>query len=382
MGKLIRLGIEVIILLGAVCACTPQYTGPGPAVWIDQPLDNSQLPVAPVVITAHASDQDGVGRFEFYLNDKPLVKIAGDGGILSSASTQWNPPGPGHYQVRVRGVDTKGNPGDFTTAAIQVGVLPASKTPAPAATATAVLITNTPAAAAKSDTPTPAPQVVQTTSTPGEAQGITIQARTNANCRKGPATVYEIEDVLHQDESARIEGRNQDNSWVWIVSPSVSGGHCWVAIEVGTVAGNLNKAGVVSAPPPPIITTVAPPTEPPNIITTTAPLPPAPPAVTMTILENALLNDGNPCTNHPKTTTIRADVQSSGSISQVTLNWNQNGAAGSSAMGLSGGNSYTGTLGPFANPGTVAVRVEAVDNTGQTGASSGGSVDVSSACIQ
>jgi hypothetical protein len=279
-------------------------------------------------------------------------------------------------------VDAIGNPGEFAVASIQVGELPTNETASPAA---GITDTPTPAPAQGiTDTPTPTPaQAITDTSTPFTLAGLTIQSDSNANCRSGPGVAYPIEDVLQKGQSGMIEGRNADSSWVWILKPSSSSGsHCWVAVEVGVVQGDLSKVSIVSAPPPPIVvvTTEAPP--PIIIIVTIVAPPPAPPEVMIAVSDSTLLNESNPCSNFPKTTSVRAVVTTSASLTQVILKWNQNGETGSTPMAFSGGETYTSSLGPFANPGFVTVWVEAVDNTGQTGASVSASVEVSSACIQ
>lgn len=84
----------------------------GPVAWIDQPLDGSQHKLEPVVITAHASDSDGVSTFEIYLDDELVQTLSAGGGRLGEASWQWNPSQPGEFTIRVVPIDNQGNRGE------------------------------------------------------------------------------------------------------------------------------------------------------------------------------------------------------------------------------------------------------------------------------
>ena len=88
---------------------------------------------------------------------------------------------------------------------------------------------------------------------------------TDANCRQGPGTAYEIDASFLQGQTAQIDGRNQTAPLWWRVLRS-NGGHCWVSDTTGTSSGPTDSVQVVAAAPPPPV--VIPPTD--------TPIPPPP----------------------------------------------------------------------------------------------------------
>jgi len=106
-------------VLLAACAAP----GQGPMTWLDQPLDGSRLPLAPVTILAHASDPDGVASFEFLIDQDPLATAPAAGGRLGEATVGWTPAEPGTYTIRARAIDSAGNTGSAATSVVTVGEL-------------------------------------------------------------------------------------------------------------------------------------------------------------------------------------------------------------------------------------------------------------------
>lgn len=110
--------IMIFLMMLALSACgTPSG---GPQVWLDRPLDNTTLPLAPLTIQAHASDEDGVAKFEFYANDKPLFTVDSEGKRLGEAIVEWTPPEPGIFLISVQAVDGSGNRGALATSRVTV----------------------------------------------------------------------------------------------------------------------------------------------------------------------------------------------------------------------------------------------------------------------
>jgi hypothetical protein len=97
--------------------------GRGPMAWLDQPLDGSRLPLAPVTILAHAADADGVASFEFFIDQDPLATAPAGGGRLGQATVGWTPADPGTYTVRARAIDSAGNAGSEATSVVTIGRL-------------------------------------------------------------------------------------------------------------------------------------------------------------------------------------------------------------------------------------------------------------------
>lgn len=119
-------GLLVVGLVLVGCAAQ----GQGPMTWLDRPLDGATLLLGPVTIQAHASDADGVGSFEFFVDDVLLVTVPAAGGLLEQATAGWTPTEPGTYTVRARGIDSQGSVGSEASSVVVVGEL-AEPTPSP-----------------------------------------------------------------------------------------------------------------------------------------------------------------------------------------------------------------------------------------------------------
>ena len=110
--------------------------------------------------------------------------------------------------------------------------------------------TDTAQSATSTPTPSPTPTVPPTPSaTPQQAP----EARflQNANCREGPALVYEIVTSLYQGQTARVEGRSAEGTWWWILLPGLQA-HCWVAGSTVQVSGDTAGVTIYEAPPTPV----------------------------------------------------------------------------------------------------------------------------------
>ncbi|NMB53362.1 MAG: hypothetical protein GYA15_01560 [Leptolinea sp.] len=153
----------LIFVCLAGCNLPAEGNGPGPAAWIDRPLEGDVVPTSQsVTILAHASDADGVARFEFFASDSQLSVVPAGDKRLGKASLEWQPPAPGDYLLGVRAEDSAGNKGAMATVRITVSG------------ASGETITPTPAPASEeSPTPTPAPARVDSpTPTPALASSL------------------------------------------------------------------------------------------------------------------------------------------------------------------------------------------------------------------
>ncbi len=88
-------------------------------------------------------------------------------------------------------------------------------------------------------TPTPKPEK--------EDEATTARAIMNANCREGPHKDYKITGSLMEGESAQVDGRNEDGTWLWIVNPSAYG-HCWVAGSTVEFSADILALTVIVPP--------------------------------------------------------------------------------------------------------------------------------------
>jgi hypothetical protein len=123
------LWLAMISLVG----CTlPSGDGAGPSVWIDRPLNGESVPLAAVIIQAHASDADGITKIEFLISDSLISSVSTEGARLEEASIEWMPPAPGVYTLNVRATDTQGNSNALTPASVQITVGSGTSTPTPA----------------------------------------------------------------------------------------------------------------------------------------------------------------------------------------------------------------------------------------------------------
>jgi Putative metal-binding motif/Right handed beta helix region len=86
---------------------------------------------------------------------------------------------------------------------------------------------------------------------------VMLVLHTNANCRRGPGSVYSVLTSFLAGQSLQIDGRNGKTPWWWRVVLPNSSQHCWISDAAGTPDGEPNSLPVIPAPPTPI-PTVAP----------------------------------------------------------------------------------------------------------------------------
>jgi hypothetical protein len=89
------------------------------------------------------------------------------------------------------------------------------------------------------------------TPTPGASMLVLIQ---NANCRRGPGSVYPVLTSFLVGQSLQVDGRSEAAPLWWQVALPNSNQHCWVSSSAGTPPGDPNTLPVIPAPPTPIPT--------------------------------------------------------------------------------------------------------------------------------
>ena len=99
-------GAILIILILSSCTM-PGGEGPSPVAWIDRPLDGTTVPLAPLILQAHAVDANGVAKIEFLVSNSLISGVATGGGRMEEASIEWTPPEPGVYIINVRARNTQ-----------------------------------------------------------------------------------------------------------------------------------------------------------------------------------------------------------------------------------------------------------------------------------
>jgi len=217
--------IVLIVLLAA--ACTPQGV-PSPSAlsaWIDAPLDDSTIPLAPYQIVAHGSDPVQITLLEITVNGELLSRIENPspGHLLLTAKADWNPPAPGVYTIQARGKNSAGDWSSYARAQVTVQddfqsleVLELQ--------------------------PTGTPEIEITSCDPE------IIAIMDATCRQGPTTYNEAVTYLLEGESAPILGGNQDLSW-WAVLPESQSDPCWVSGSIVEVSCLPEDPEILESPP-------------------------------------------------------------------------------------------------------------------------------------
>lgn len=176
--------IGVVAGVGLTGRSAPAAETPARA-WIDQPSDGAALPLASIVITAHATDADGVDVLSLLVDgavvheERPAIAPT-----LLVAEARWDPPGPGRYEIVAVGRDPSGAEGVAATATVVViGATPDGST---STSSTLPSPSSTPDAGSTTTSPdTTSPLLVGTT-----VRGTTIpaSATTTAPTTSSPIT--------------------------------------------------------------------------------------------------------------------------------------------------------------------------------------------------
>jgi hypothetical protein len=239
-------GICLMIATG----CNLQVGGAGPQTWIDAPLDGSTLPLGAVIIRSHAASPGGTTKVALIVNGAQVREdSAGDASqALIEFVQNWTPTNPGDYLLQVVSTDRSGNVGRSNLVHVHIGGVIVTDTP----TATSVIGDISPLPILP-----PPPSV---TPSPTGVSGPTFTFDKNGNCRLGPSQLYEVVTSFLAGQDLQIDGRNEDNTWFWLLMPG--GGHCWASVATGVAHGPFASAAVILPPLPPVATTEAAPAPP------------------------------------------------------------------------------------------------------------------------
>src|SRR5512142_564722 len=111
--------LPVILMLATVAACNMPRNAPlvplalngGPQTWVDAPLDQMRLPLAPYEVVFHGTDEAGVTGLELRINDQLVAVPPPEGGSqkLITARYAWSPAEPGQYVLRARSTNAGGS---------------------------------------------------------------------------------------------------------------------------------------------------------------------------------------------------------------------------------------------------------------------------------
>jgi hypothetical protein len=111
--------------------------------------------------------------------------------------------------------------------------------------------TDTPAT---TDTPEPSPTPTETPVPSATTPSRLARLTTDANCRSGPGTIYDVRQVLANGTSVPVVSKNADPNNVWIEVQPAGGPPCWLSIITVTLNFNTNELAVGVIPPTPIYT--------------------------------------------------------------------------------------------------------------------------------
>jgi hypothetical protein len=196
-----------------------------PQAWIDAPLPDMHIPLAPYEFVAHGTDQSGISQLEWILDGTSLgmedAKNPAD--MLATFRHPWTPPGVGTYKLQVRAKNGAGMWSDFDEAVFTVGETTATitptmtETPTPVITDTPTLIpTSTPTATlipTKTKTPMQVPAEISFT------PGLSINQFYFGNCRPNQVDVSvqlsSTNSVKHVELFVRLLDNNSSNSTAW-----------------------------------------------------------------------------------------------------------------------------------------------------------------------
>ncbi|TFG75377.1 MAG: hypothetical protein E4H23_10825 [Chrysiogenales bacterium] len=324
--------------------------GAGPITWIDIPSQDITLPLAPFSIVAHASDNDGIEGIEFHINgelEKSLAPRFEGSERLGWAEGEFSPLMYGIYRIDVKAIDGSGVSGPADTVIVTIAQAEAPATPIEI----------------------PGGDVEGEQATPIEIPGEDIEgeevvkepmdpiavANRNANCREGPGTEYNIDGALLLNKEGDIVGRLADNSWFLITLPDGSK-NCWISAITVDTQGEIDRVGIVSAPPPPALPLVA--EESPPVDTETP----------------GIFGSATSKTSMCASDTINANVVAydAGGIKKIYASWRITDSNGSELQSgyveyhpiPSVNNGYTAELGSFSYPGTLQINGTVEDNAG------------------
>ncbi len=223
-----KLPLILLFLAGLLAGCGPESAAPPSTAlraWVDAPLDESILPLAPCEIVVHGSDPLRIQRLEISVDGEVLGRIENlePADLLLSARIDWTPSGPGVYTIEARGQNGGGDwssPARVRVTVEEELVSQPTLDLLPTAAVSLELVDCEPKITALMDT----------------------------TCRQGPTTYHEPAAHLLEGESAPLLGGNQDLSW-WAVQPEYLSEPCWVSGTTVEARCTPQEPEILEAPP-------------------------------------------------------------------------------------------------------------------------------------
>lgn len=237
-----------------VTACGPQtpvvvsdtmIVLPG-QVWIDAPLPNANLPLAPYKIIFHGANLNSISEFEVSINSNVLGVVPANHAPADDPSKEvffygkyiWNPSEAGMYVILVRAIDGEGEYGAY--AEIEVTILGEADEDGEEDTADEEVIE--------------------------EEEDCIYTAVINLFCRLGPgSSIYPEIDSFTPGQFALVLGQSQDGVFVAVEGPNF-GETCYVPRDeqFGELTGSCDDQPILVDPAIPASPTDLPPTDSPD----------------------------------------------------------------------------------------------------------------------
>lgn len=190
-------------------------------------------------------------------------------------------------------------------------------------------------------------------------------ARLNTNCRSGPGTAYDSQDVIEIGAQAPIDGKDDTGAWFRVLPPG-SSRTCWAPTASGAVQGDLSGVPVISVPPP---------------STPTAAIDQPPVIHDFSVSPALILTDGSGCPAYARTVTLGAVFSDEAGIGSVVAGWTLGTLSGETTLLPAGGDSYSGSIGPVTQAGTMSIELMVRDTSAASAQAEPRTVTVQS-CIE
>ena len=240
--------ISLLLLAVLLAACSPGSSATpsaGTTAWVDQPVTNALLPLAPFTIRGHASRPGGgIVKMSFMVNSVEVGNAGTDASeAIVSGEAVWTPSAPGVYSIQVLafGMDgiTYSEASRVCVSALSdISALPGFLGDCGSPIPTLPDLTVTSPATVTPPTPTDTP--------PSGNQGIAIQ---NANCHVGPGTVFPVLSYVPKGTSVNVTGLSEDGLWLFVKPCGLGPG--WVLASFIETSFNLSTLPILIGPPTP-----------------------------------------------------------------------------------------------------------------------------------
>jgi len=131
----------LMLMVMFLSSCNPTTPTPetvaGPSAWIDKPLNNTVLALAPVEILFHAGSNTPITAIVLEINDHVIFEESSGlpAEALVSSSFIWKPDAEGEYLLKARALDSSGVWSENAEALLRIGLDP-TRTASPTATST------------------------------------------------------------------------------------------------------------------------------------------------------------------------------------------------------------------------------------------------------